>query len=137
MNEKIDFELQGEKSELIQSILNIKRQEINENINETPEIKLGRRLEQRSYKKLSKEILEQKITRYEIDNDKLPSREKLIDIMINFLGNIQKTPDNYNLKNDKKIKYLNTKVPRVGQGFKGKIYSIKPNEFTTKKKRKL
>ena len=136
MNEKIDFELQGEKSELIQSILNIKRQEINENINETPEIKLGRRLEQRSYKKLSKEILEHIITRYEIDNDKLPSREKLIGLMINFLGNIQKIPDYYNLKNDKKIKDLNTKVSKVGQGVNAKIYSIRPDKLITKKKKK-
>ena len=136
MNEKIDFELQGEKSKLIQSILNIKRQEINENINETTEIKLGRRLEQRSYKKLSKEILEHIITRYEIDNDKLPSREKLIDLMINFLGNIQKTPDYYNLKNDKKIKDLNTKVSKVGQGVNAKIYSIRPDKLITKKKKK-
>jgi site-specific DNA-cytosine methylase len=102
---KIDFESQSRKSELIESILNIKRQEANENINENQEIKLGRRLEQRSYEKLSKEILEHIITRYEIDNKKLPTKENLIDLMINFLGNIQKTPDYYNLKNGKKKYY--------------------------------
>lgn len=64
---------------------------------------MGRRLEQRSYEKLSKEILEHIITRYEIDNKKLPTKENLIDLMINFLGNIQKTPDYYNLKNGKKV----------------------------------
>ena len=89
-------------NELIQSILNIRRQKKKEKENEKPEVKLGRRLEQRSYEKLSKEILEHIITRYEIDNKKLPSRENLIDLMINFLGNIQKTPDYYNLKNGKK-----------------------------------
>ena len=56
--------------------------------------------------------------------------------MINFLGNIQKTPDYYNLKNDKKIKDLNTKVSKVGQGVNAKIYSIRPDKLITKKKKK-
>jgi len=139
MIEKIDPESlikKREINELIQSILNIKRQEANENINETPEIKLGRRLEQRSYDKLSKEILEHLITRYEIDHNKYPTRETLIDLMINFLGNIQKTPDYYNLKNDKEDKYLNILDNRVGKGVNGEIYSIKPDELITKKVKK-
>jgi len=139
MNEKIDFESQskkGEINELIQSIINIKRQEAKENINETPEIKLGRRLEQRSYKKLSKEILENLILRYEIDNNKLPSRENLINLMINFLGNIQKTPNYYNLKNGKYDIYLNIFDYKVGEGANGKVYSIKPGGLITKKAKK-
>ena len=139
MSEKIDFESQNKKreiSELIQSILNIKRQKRKENINETPEIKLGRRLEQRSYEKLSKEILEHLIIRYEIDNDKLPSRENLINLMIKFLGNIQKIPDYYNLKNEKYDIDLNIFDYKVGEGANGKVYSIKPNELITKKTKK-
>ena len=139
MNEEREFKYHIKKkqiNELIQSILTIRRQEANENINETPEIKLGRRLKQRSYEKLSKEILEHIITRYEIDNDKLPSREKLIELMINFLGNIQKTSDYYNLKNGKKVNPSKTNFPKVGLGFNGEIYSIKPDKLITKKKRK-
>ena len=140
MNKLLDFESQSKNRQiinvLIQSILNIRRQEANENINETPEIKLGRRLEQRSCEKLSKEILDHIITRYEIDNGKLPSREKLIDLMINFLGNIQKTPDYYNLKNCKENKFINTKVPKLGQGINGIIYTIKPDKLITKKRKK-
>ena len=139
MIEKIDSTFLNKKrkiNELIQSILNIKRQEANENKNETLEIKLGRRLEQRSYDKLSKEILEHIITRYEIDNKVLPTREELIKLMINFLGNIQKTPDYYNLKNGKEDKYLRILNCRVGKGVNGKIYSIKPDELITKKLKK-
>ena len=136
---KIDFESLDKKremNELIQTILNIKRKETCENINETLEIKLGRKLEQRSYDKLSKEILEHIIIRYEIDNNKLPSREELIDLMINFLGNIQKTPDYYKLKNDKVDKYLNMLDYRIGKGINGTVYSIKPDELITKKVKK-
>ena len=139
MSEKIDLDSQNKKREinvLIQSILNIKRQEIKENINETPEIKLGRRLGQRSYEKLSKEILEHLIIRYEIDNDKLPSRENLINLMIKFLGNIQKTPDYYNLKNGQYDIDLNIFDHKVGEGANGKVYSIKPDELITKKAKK-
>ena len=136
---KIDSEYLDKKrkiNELIQAILNIKREETNENISENPEVKLGRRLEQRSYEKLSKEILEHIITRYEIDNKKLPTRENLIELMINFLGNIQKTPDYYNLKNDKEDKYLSMLDYLVGEGINGKVYSIKPDELITKKEKK-
>ena len=120
-------------NELIQSILNIRRQKKKEKENEKPEVKLGRRLEQRSYEKLSKEILEHIITRYEIDNKKLPTKENLIDLMINFLGNIQKTPDYYNLKNGKKSYYYEYFEEKLGEGANGQIYSIRPDELISKK----
>ena len=122
------------KNELIQSILNIRRQKKKEKANEKPEVKLGRRLEQRSYEKLSKEILEHLITRYEIDNNNnLPSREYLIELMINFLGNIQKTPDYYNLKNGKKSYYKDYFEEKLGEGANGQIFSIRPDELISKK----
>ena len=58
---------------LIKDILNIKRQIDYEGLNEKVIIKLGRRLEQRSNEKLSKQILEHIITRYSIDNKTLPT----------------------------------------------------------------
>jgi ATP-dependent exoDNAse (exonuclease V) alpha subunit len=54
---------------LINSILSIKRQKGNEHENESPEIKLGRRLVQRSFKKLSEQILDYLIERYDIKNN--------------------------------------------------------------------
>ena len=94
MNEKIDSELVANDEsiikDLIKSIISIKRQINKENNNETPEVKLGRRLEQRSAIKLSEEILDHLITRYQLDNNKLPNKEELINMMINFLGSIQK-----------------------------------------------
>ena len=128
----------SKKEDLIQSILNIKRQIEKENsINETPEIKLGRRLEQRSNQKLSKEILEHIITSYKIDNNQLPTREKLIELMIKFLGNIQKTPNYYNLKNNYKEIYIRRRYDfKIGSGCNAKIYSFKPYDLKTKKKSK-
>ena len=99
------------KKELIQSIISTKRQKDKENKDETKEIKLGRRLEERSNQKLSEKILEHIITRYEIDNNILPSKNELIEKMINFLGSIQKTPDKYKLKdNPKEIKLKNLEI---------------------------
>ena len=69
-----------------------KRKEDN---NESEEIKLARRLKQSSNEKLSEEI----ISRYEIDNNKLPTKIPLIVLIINYLGNIQKSPDNYKFLN--------------------------------------
>ena len=139
MTEKDDIEFmkkEREKEELINNILNIKRQIEKENDNETLEIKLGRRLEQRSNKKLSKEILEHIITRYEIDNNNLPTKELLIKLMNDFLGNIQKTPDNYNLKNEKEEINLKDLNYKIGSGKYGQIYSFKPDNINTKKKYK-
>ena len=147
MRENIDFEYKGKeekkngkniiKEELIQSILSIKRQKEKEGKKEPKEIKLGRRLEQRSNPKLSEKILEHIITRYEIDNNKLPSKKELIDKMINFLGNIQKTPDNYNLKDNPKEIKLKEIGNMIGSGYNGKIYAFPLNEHQTKKKEKL
>ena len=141
MNEKIDFELvSNDKSiikDLIESIINIKRQINRENNSEIPEVKLGRRLEQRSNMKLSEEILDHLITRYQIDNNKLPCKEELINMMIKFLGNIQKTPDNYNLKNnDKEIIFKKTRENRIGTGFHGKVYFYNLKSPQTKKESK-
>ena len=128
----------SKKEDLIQSILNIKRQiEKENNIKEAPEIKLGRRLEQRSNQKLSKEILEHIITSYNIDNNQLPTREKLIELMIKYLGNIQKTPNYYNLKNNYKEIYIRRRYDfKIGSGCNAKIYSFKPYNLKTKKKSK-
>ena len=136
MTENRDFKYIGEKGRkiknLIKYILSIKRQKKIENSNETPEVKLGRRLEQRSFQKLSVEIIEHLITRYEIDYHNLPTEEQLVEMMINFLGSIQKTPNNYKLKNDEsQISRLNTgKV--IGTGFHGKVYSYELNSSQTK-----
>ena len=141
MNEKIDSELVSNDEviikDLIKSIISIKRQINKENNNETPEVKLGRRLEQRSNLKLSGEILDHLITRYQIYNNKLPNKEELINMMINFLGNIQKTPDNYGLKNNKKeIIFQKNRDNRIGAGFHGKVYFYKLRNSQTKKESK-
>ena len=49
------------KKELIQSIISTKRQKDKENKDETKEIKLGRRLEERSNQKLSEKTYNSKI----------------------------------------------------------------------------
>lgn len=103
MTDKIDFEFseeeQAEIKNTIKNILEIKRQKEQESKNESAEIKLGRRLEQRSNPELSEQILKHIIMRYKIDNNKLPHQEELIKLMIDFLGNIQKPSEFYNLKN--------------------------------------
>ena len=135
MIEKIDHELENNKEakikDLIKDILCLKRQKEKEGNNESEEIKLARRLEQRSNEKLSEEILNNIIIRYEIDNNKLPTKEILITLMINYLGNIQKSPDNYNFLNISKdnIKLKN----KIGKGLNGEIYAIKPKNIKTKK----
>ena len=122
---------------LIKYILNIKRQIQLEGINKAPIIKLGRRLEQRSNEKLSKQILEHIITRYLIDNITFPTKNELIKLMINFLGNIQKNPDYYNLKNETiKTRRLKILSNQIGKGVNGIIYSFKPEGLKTKKTRK-
>ena len=141
MNEKIDSELVANDEsiikDLIKSIISIKRQINKENNNETPEVKLGRRLEQRSAIKLSEEILDHLITRYQLDNNKLPNKEELINKMINFLGSIQKIPDIYNLTNNKKeIIFKKTRENRIGAGFHGKVYFYKLRTSQTKKESK-
>ena len=141
MNEKIDSELVANDEsiikDLIKSIISIKRQINKENNNETPEVKLGRRLEQRSTIKLSEEILDHLITRYQLDNNKLPNKEELINKMINFLGSIQKIPDIYNLTNNKKeIIFKKTRENRIGAGFHGKVYFYKLRTSQTKKESK-
>ena len=55
--------------------------------------------------------------------------------MINFLGNIQKTPDYYNLKNEF-IKTRCLKNCLIGKGVNGKIYTFKPEGLKTKKAKK-
>ena len=124
------------KESLIESILEIKRQKDEEDEDETPEVKLGRRLEQRSYRKLSKQILDHIITRYEIDYNKLPTEQKLIEMMINYLGNIQKAPDCYNLTNDESDIVSTDLGSKLGTGFHGIVYAYKLNSDQTKKKKK-
>ena len=141
MLKNIDNEYIQEKElkikDLIESVLSIKRQREKENFKEKSEIKLGRRLEQRSYPKLSEEILEHLITRYKIDKNKLPTKDKIIEMMINFLGNIQKTPDNYNLNNNKgEIKIKKEKDNILGKGFHGQVYLFKLDSNQTKKNSK-
>ena len=134
-SKKIDIKLNGQRESIIKNILNIKRNIENEKNNETSEIKLGRRLEQRSYNKLSEEILEHLITRYEIDNNKLPTKEELIDMMIDFLGNIPKSRDNYNLSNNISVINKNRKK-KLGGGLLGQVYVFNLNPSQTKKNSK-
>jgi len=118
---------------LIQSILSLKRNKSNGIIKESPEIKLARRLSQRSYPKLSEKIAFYLITRYEIDNNKLPSREDIIQMMIDFLGSIQKNPKYYNLKNNKYE--TSSKISNmIGHGSQGTIYSYNLTRFKQTKK---
>ena len=75
-------------SSLIQSILSLKTIKLSGIKTESSEIKLSRRLHERSCPKLSEKIARYLITRYEIDNNKFPSKIELIQMMIDFLGNI-------------------------------------------------
>ena len=135
MIEKIDHELENNKEEkikdLINDILSLKRKKEKEGNNVSKEIKLARRLEQRSNEKLSEEILDNIISRYEIDHNKLPTKKILIRLMINYLGNIQKSAENYNFLNisKDKIKLKN----KIGKGLNGEIYAIKREDIKTKK----
>lgn len=137
MIEKRDHEFENKKEEkiknLIKDILSLKRQKEREGDNESIEIKLARRLEQRSYHKLSEEILYNIILRYEIDYNKLPTKNILIKLMINYLGNIQKSPENYNFPNNLK-EVNNMKLEkRIGIGGRGEIFAVKPENVQTKK----
>lgn len=126
----------SKKEDLIQSILNIKRKIEKENsIN--PWNKIRKKIRAKVKSKISKEILEHIITSYKIDNNQLPTREKLIELMIKFLGNIQKTPNYYNLKNNYKEIYIRRRYDfKIGSGCNAKIYSFKPYDLKTKKKSK-
>ena len=133
------FYKEEEIKNLIKSILKIKRQKEKEkeNENEPPTIKLGRRLAERSFKKLSEQILDYLIERYDIDHRRLPTKEELIDMMIKFLGNIQKAPDFYNLKNEKsEIVFDSSITNKIGKGLYGKVYKVKLDSSQTKKKEK-
>jgi hypothetical protein len=139
--EKVDFEFnevnKNRMRNLIKNISEIKRQRELENNNESSEVKLGRRLEQRSYKKLSEEILEHLIIRYAMDFNKLPLQQKLIEMMINFLGNIQKSPDYYNLKNKRnEIDFKRDNHKKIGSGLNGRVYTFKLDSTQTKKNSK-
>ena len=138
-SEKIEPVFCKEKNikDLIKSILEIKRQKRNENENETLIIKLGRRLVQRSNTKLSEQILDYLIERYDIDHKKLPTKEELIDMMINFLGNIQKAPYFYKLKNENsEIVFDNSIKNKIGKRLYGNIYKFKLDPSQTKKDKK-
>jgi len=140
-DKKIDSGFCKEKEKeikyLISSILEIKRQKGKENQDEVPVIKLGRRLVQRSNKKLSEQILDYLIERYYIDHKRLPAKEELIDMMINFLGNIQKTPNFYKLKNEKsQIVFEKSIKNKIGKGKYGQIYKFKLDSSQTKKNEK-
>jgi hypothetical protein len=141
MTYKMDFEFKKEEKaeikNMILNILNIKRHKEQESKVESPEIKLGRRLEQRSNPELSEQILQHLITRYKIDNNKLPQQKELINLMIDFLGNIQKTSDFYNLKNTESEIKKNFKLGEaIGIGFHGKVYNFQLNSSQTKKSNK-
>ena len=142
INEKKENNLENERfnqmKNLIEYILNLERKKINENENESPKVKLARRLEQRSYKKLSKEIIIYLIIRYELEYKKLPSKHELIQIMIDFLGNIQKSPKFYKLKSNIREIYLNIDEI-IGTGSQGTIYSfnLKNRNQTKKSSKKL
>ena len=128
-----ETEKDNQINDLIQSILSLKKIKSNETKKESPEIKLARRLSQRSYPKLSEKIAFYLITRYEIDYNKLPSREDLIQLMIDFLGNIQKNKKYYNLKNNMNEVY--SKISKIiGHGSQGTIYSFNLTRFRQTKK---
>ena len=140
MTEKRDYNSNEDKEkkidELIEGILKIERIKQKENKDESIEIKLGRRLEQRSYDKLSEEILEHLISRFEIDNNELPSENELIKMMFNFLGNIQKTPEHYNLiNNENKLSKVYCEN-KIGTGFHAFVFAFKMKKSSTKKKKK-
>ena len=121
------------KEDLIQYIVNI---EIEKKLENNDEKKLAKRLKERSLPNLTKKILYHLITRYEIDNNKLPSKQELVEIMTNFLGNIQKTKNNYNLKNSKD-EIDNIKLGKtIGVGYHAHVYNYYLNSKQTKKKSK-
>ena len=140
MIEKIDQEFENNKEEkikdLIKDILSLKRQKEKEGNDESEEIKLARRLEERSNEKLSEEILNNIISRYEIDNNKLPTRKILITLMINYLGNIQKSPENYTFLKICKDNIKLSGKNRIGRGLNGEIFAIRPKDMKSKKEYK-
>lgn len=122
-------------SKLIENILNLDRQIKLENKNEPPVVKLARRLEQRSYPKLTLEILEDIITKYKIDNNDLPTKAILINLMIDFLGCIQKSPEYYNYQNNSNVR---TKYcQKIGKGFYGRVFEFRPDNIQSKKSNKI
>ena len=124
---------------LIHYILSLKRKKIKENKNESSEVKLARRLEERSNIILSEEIALNLIIKYEIDNNnKLPSKDELIQLMIYFLGNIQKSPIKYKLNDNKNEIFLKV-CELIGSGSQGEIYSynLKKIKQTKKSNKKL
>ena len=132
-NDKLDNKRTKKIKELIKFIINLNRKKSEENQYEPIEIKLARRLDQRSYKKLTEEMTFYLIIRYEIDNNKLPSKEELIRILTNFLGNIQKTPDYYKLTENKNEMVLRSKE-LIGEGSQGAIYSYNLRRYKQTKK---
>ena len=132
-NDKLDNKRTKKIKELIKFIINLNRKKSQENQYEPIEIKLARRLDQRSYKKLTEEMTFYLIVRYEIDNNKLPSKEELIQILTNFLGNIQKTPDYYRLTENKNEMVLRSKE-LIGEGSQGAIYSYNLRRYKQTKK---
>ena len=116
---------------LIQSILSLKIIKSNGIKKESSEIKLARRLYERSYPELSDKIARYLITRYEIDNNKLPSNIEIIQMMIDFLGNIQKEPKYYKLKDN----IDGSRIDQIiGTGNRGKICSFNLKRFNQTKK---
>jgi hypothetical protein len=116
---------------LIQSILSLKIIKSNGIKKESSEIKLARRLYERSYPELSEKIARYLITRYEIDNNKLPSNIEIIQMMIDFLGNIQKEPKYYKLKDNIDASRIDQ---IIGTGNRGKICSFNLKRFNQTKK---
>ena len=116
---------------LIQNILSLKSLKSNEAKKESSEIKLARRLHERSYPKLSEKIACYLITRYEIDNNKFPSEIEVIQMMTDFLGNIQKEPKYYKLKDN----IDGSRIDQIiGTGNRGKICSFNLKRFNQTKK---
>ena len=116
---------------LIQSILSLKLIKSSGIKKESSEIKLSRRLYERSYPKLSEKIARYLITRYEIDNNKLPSNIEIFQMMTDFLGNIQKEPKYYKLKDN----IDGSRIDQIiGTGNRGKICSFNLKRFNQTKK---
>ena len=132
-NDKHDSKRTKKIKELIKFILSLNRKKSQENQYESIEKKLARRLDQRSYKKLTEEMTFYLIVRYEIDNNKLPSKEELIQILTEFLGNIQKTPDYYRLTENKSEMIIRSKE-LIGEGSQGSIYSYNLRRYKQTKK---
>ena len=122
-----DFQINS----LIQSVLSLTIKSSGTK-KESTEIKLARRLHERSYPKLSEKIARYLITRYEIDKNRLPSNIEVIEMMTDFLGNIQKEPKYYKLKDN--IDGSRTDQI-IGEGNKGKICSFNLIRFNQTKKK--